>query len=173
LQDVLRTTSVLIAYSSGLWIYILLQIINKVFYSLNDAITPMRITSWCVLINLGMNFILVFPFQETGLAIATSLNALIQATAFFYFLNKKIVLCWKGMGKIIFTCLFSTSIMAASVLAVLFYLPQEMNLASRFYRVFLPLLAGIFVYCCSFALFYIRKRNSMEVMEVTEKNESN
>ncbi len=143
-QAVLRTTYVLIAYSSGLWLYILMQIVLKAFYALGDTKTPMIISLCAVLTNLTWNLCLVGIWQEAGLAMATAFNALLQVTVLIWLLQKKIALDWQSTWTMVWKCLLSTCLMC-----IMTYFAADMILAlihSKILAVCLPVLLGIFVY---------------------------
>ena len=73
----LMTASALSMYSIGLVAYGLRDIINKVFYSLQDTKTPMINGAISMGLNIVLNLIFVKFMGHTGLALATSLSALI------------------------------------------------------------------------------------------------
>ena len=49
------------------------------FYALNDRVTPVRIAVWSVGVNLVLNVTLIWPMAEAGLAVSTSVAAVVQA----------------------------------------------------------------------------------------------
>ena len=84
------TASALSMYSIGLVAYELRDIINKVFYSLQDTKTPMINGAIAMGLNIVLNIIFVKFMGHAGLALATSLSALICTFLLFYSLRKKI-----------------------------------------------------------------------------------
>ena len=84
------TASALSMYSIGLVAYGLRDIINKVFYSLQDTKTPMINGAIAMGLNIVLNIIFVKFMGHAGLALATSLSALICTFLLFYSLRKKI-----------------------------------------------------------------------------------
>ena len=86
----LMTASALSMYSIGLVAYGLRDIINKVFYSLQDTKTPMINGAIAMGLNIVLNIIFVKFMGHAGLALATSLSALICTFLLFYSLRKKI-----------------------------------------------------------------------------------
>ncbi len=146
----LRTGYVLMAYSSGLWLFVLMQIILRGFYALGDTKTPMYVSLAAVVNNLVWNIILVRYWHETGLAISTSVNALLQVSILLYFLQRKIPLDWTGTKSVIIKCIIATTIMAASVLGCLYIIQlysENISISlKRFLIVFGPIFVGISIY---------------------------
>lgn len=66
------TALALLFYSVGMFAYTALQLVNRVFYSLQDTITPVLIGIVSVGINIGVSLLLVNSMQHSGLALAYS-----------------------------------------------------------------------------------------------------
>lgn len=73
-----RTASVLMAYSWGLFAYSGQKMMITGYYAAHDSKTPMRIGVFSLGLNIVLNFILMSFFKETGLALSTSICAIIQ-----------------------------------------------------------------------------------------------
>lgn len=84
------TAIALSMYSIGLVAYGLRDIINKVFYSLQDTKTPMINGAIAMTLNVVLNLSLVKSMGHAGLALATSISALICTFLLFRSLQKKI-----------------------------------------------------------------------------------
>lgn len=84
------TSSAFIMYSLSLIALALRDVITKVFYSMQDTKSTLYIGAFAVAINIIFNIILVKPLAHTGLALSTSLSAIISLPLFFIFLRKKI-----------------------------------------------------------------------------------
>lgn len=114
-QATQMTSIALAMYSIGLVAYGLRDIINKVFYALKDTKTPMVNGAIAMGLNIGLNIILAKFMGHAGLALATSLSAIICTLLLFISLNKKIGNF--GQIKIIKTTL--KSIVAAVIMGVI------------------------------------------------------
>jgi len=79
----------LLAYSLGLPAFVLIKIFASGFFSRQDTKTPVKIGAIAMFSNIGLNFLLVGLLQHTGLALATSLSACLQALLLFYLLRKE------------------------------------------------------------------------------------
>ena len=148
-EDAIRTSNVLIAYCSGLWVYILIQLVTKAFYSMSDTKTPTKLAFFAMLSNLILNLLFVPFLQETGLALATSLNAFIHCSVLLYLLQKKLPLYWENIGLFLAKSVLSTIIMALVVISISSYFPPGEKILQRIISVILPVIAGIFVYISS------------------------
>ncbi len=86
----LMTSRALIFYSLGLVGSSLRLMLNKVYYSFQDTMTPMKNGILAVALNLILNLILVKRMEHSGLALATSISASISTILLFLSLRKKI-----------------------------------------------------------------------------------
>ena len=89
-KDVQATSSALIALCCGLPAFIMIKILVIPFFANEDTKTPIKISLFCMLINLILNLILIREFLHVGLAISTSVSAWINFILLFYILNKNL-----------------------------------------------------------------------------------
>jgi len=87
---VLATSSLLFFYIFFLFGDGLTQLISRVFYALGDSKTPMIVSAITVVINVILNFILISFMDIAGLALATSVSALIGMLLLLFLLRRKI-----------------------------------------------------------------------------------
>ena len=139
----------LIMYSLGMVAFGLRDILGKVFYSLQDTKTPMINGVITVLMNIILNFVLVKYLQIAGLALATSISAIICIFLLFNSLKKKIG--YFGQDKIIKTTL--KSIISAIVMGIVTYFGYNLissMLGNGFIydaiSLFVSILLGVIVY---------------------------
>jgi len=64
------TATALLYYSVGLFAYSALQIMNRVFYSMEDTITPVIVAITSIGVNIGASLWLIKSMQHGGLALA-------------------------------------------------------------------------------------------------------
>lgn len=64
-------SSLLVAYGIGMFVYLGRDVLVRVFYALGDGQTPFRISTINILLNAGLDWILVKPFGAPGLVLAT------------------------------------------------------------------------------------------------------
>ena len=84
------THSALFYYSFGLFACGGIKILVNSFFSLGDTKTPVKVASVSFIINLVLNFILMWPLKLGGLALATSIAATANFIMLYIMLNKKI-----------------------------------------------------------------------------------
>jgi putative peptidoglycan lipid II flippase len=89
-DSTIMTSSAFVMYTIGLLPLAAREIVTRVFYSLQDTKITMYISMFAVLINIFLNFLLVKPLGHSGLALATSLSAIITLPLLFIMLRKKI-----------------------------------------------------------------------------------
>jgi len=87
-QDVRMSSEALVAFSLGLLGFILVKVLAPGFYARQDTKTPMRIGVIAVLVNIVLSLALVFVLKHTGLALAISLSALVNAALLYRLLRR-------------------------------------------------------------------------------------
>jgi len=86
--DVHQASRSLIAYSVGLLPFMLIKILAPGFYARQDTATPVRVGVIAMVANMGFNLALIVPLQHVGLALATTLSAMVNAGLLFYLLRR-------------------------------------------------------------------------------------
>ncbi len=115
-SSVMMTTSAFIMYSIGLLAGALSDVITKVFYSMKDTKSTLFIGAFAVGLNIVFNIILVKPMGHAGLALATSLSAIISIPLFFIVLRKKLgALGLKNTMMLFIKACVSTAVMGLIV----------------------------------------------------------
>lgn len=89
--DTDQSAMALQAYASGLVFYSAIKIYQPAFLAFGDARTPMLVSLFSILVNVGLNslFLFVFHFNHWGLALGTSIVALINISLLVFLLRKK------------------------------------------------------------------------------------
>lgn len=86
----LGTATAVFFYSIGLWAFAGIRIVVPVFYSLQDTKTPVKVGFIAVIANLILNILLMGPLQHGGLALATSLSAILNFSLLLFILRKRV-----------------------------------------------------------------------------------
>ncbi len=119
--DVVRAVWAARWFCAGIWAFELQMILVRVFYALDDAITPMKIAAAMVALNVTLNLILIWPLQEGGIAASTSISAAIQCLILLQLLRRRVgLLGLKQLSSHIFKTLVVTAAMAAAALLMNF-----------------------------------------------------
>ena len=87
-RDVEMTSLSLVAYSIGLFGFILVKVLAPGFFARQDMKTPVRVAVVALVANVVLNLVLVFPLRHAGLALATSLAAYLNAALLFRALRR-------------------------------------------------------------------------------------
>lgn len=85
-----RTSFVVLCYTIGLFAYSGQKIMVTGFYSLQDTKTPMKIAVLSLLLNIFLNFVLMGPLKEGGLALATSISGIFNFALLTLLFQKRI-----------------------------------------------------------------------------------
>ncbi len=126
ISDVSLTAKALVALSFGLPAFILIKILVVPFFANENTKTPIRISLFCMIINLTLNLILIGKFLHVGLAIATSISAWVNVAILSYFLTFKEKY---SFNTSIFTFLNKVIISSISM-GIVLYLFIEKNILS-------------------------------------------
>jgi putative peptidoglycan lipid II flippase len=84
------TSTALLFYAFGLVAYGGVKILVSCFYSLKDTVTPVKISFLCLIANIILNLILMFPLKVAGLALASAISATLNFIILFALIKKKI-----------------------------------------------------------------------------------
>lgn len=112
------TSQALKYYSIGLVGSSLRLMLNKVYYSFQDTITPMKNGVIAVVLNLVLNLILIRTMWHSGLALATSISATVTTILLFLSLRKKI----GSIGLMEYLICFTKTLVASLAMGLVVYL---------------------------------------------------
>ena len=88
--DTAATAAALVFYAPGLLGYSAVRISVPCFYALKDSVTPTLISVVSVMLNLVLNLTLVQWMGYRGLALGTSIAAIVNAALLYILLNRRI-----------------------------------------------------------------------------------
>jgi putative peptidoglycan lipid II flippase len=148
--DTGRVSFALICLAPGLVVFSMVNILARAFYALGDTKTPMRISIFCLGLNLVFALALVWKFQQGGLGIANTLSAVCNATLLSFALRKKLGrLDWAEVrGSIVALLLASVAAGLLVWLAADFWARHygHAHLWARVGEVFVPIILGTAIY---------------------------
>src|SRR3989338_594146 len=111
-QAAINTSQTLIAFSIGLWAYSGIKVIAPAYYSVQDTKTPVRIAVISMIANVVFNLILMAPLKHAGIALATSLSAMLNLGLLVYYLPDSIRrLDWHNIKSSVIKIGLSSAIM--------------------------------------------------------------
>src|SRR3989441_590114 len=85
-----RVALALACLAPGLLMFSMNNILARAFYALNDIKTPMKISVFCLVLNLGFAVWLVRPYREAGLGVANTLSATLNVVLLLFALRRKL-----------------------------------------------------------------------------------
>ncbi|WP_338825135.1 putative lipid II flippase MurJ [Moorella humiferrea] len=88
--DASMTSTALFYYTLGLLFLVWRDYLAKAFYALQDTVTPMFTGIISVVVNIGLNLMLVRHMAHAGLALATSVAAMVSCVLLIALLRKKL-----------------------------------------------------------------------------------
>ena len=89
----------LLCYGVGLWFAAEIRIVAPVYYALKDTMTPMKVATGAIVVNLAASVILMKPLLHAGLALAVSTAALVQLILLIGLLRRRFGgLDWKKLA---------------------------------------------------------------------------
>lgn len=83
------TYKVLVAYSIGLPFYVMIKALAPNFFARGDTKTPVKYSVVSLVSNIALSLILIIPLKHIGVALATSLAAIISVSQYIYGLKKR------------------------------------------------------------------------------------
>jgi putative peptidoglycan lipid II flippase len=95
-----RVTFALVCLAPGLVAFSTVNILARAFYALGDTKTPMKISAFCLVLNLPLSFFLVWQFRQGGLGIANTITSLMNVGLLAFALRRKLkTLEWGELKK--------------------------------------------------------------------------
>lgn len=133
LEQVEEASSLLIAFLPGLFFFSLNKVVLTIYYSLHETKISTLITCLGTLTNVLLNRLLMPSYGALGIAVATSLAAVVQAICFVIVLRKKFnfTLYYKRFFKFLIT--YCVQIIICSLLFYLLY-----KLCVAFVKLYMP-----------------------------------
>jgi len=123
--ELLRMAAVLAGFAPAVWAYSLNHVFSRAFYAKGDTTTPMRVAIAMVLLNLTLNFVLIWPLKEAGLAWATAISATVQCGVLFTICRRSIApgLIDRETATAALRTILLSLLMGAAVWAVVTWFP--------------------------------------------------
>ncbi len=158
-NDVEMASYSLVAYGSGLLSFMLIKVLAPGYYARQDTKTPVRYGIIAMVSNMGFNIIFAVPFGYVGLAIATSLSALLNASLLYRGLHLAGVYRVSKQTIIFFIKVLLAT--AAMVCLLIYFSPEQAqwlgwSFVERFAHLFSLILGGALGYFMALVLLGIR-----------------
>jgi len=144
----MMTNQALFYYSLGLIFFCLNQTITPLFYANKDTKTPVRIAAYMVGLNILLNFILMQFIQHRGLALSTSITAMVN-----YFILLKLIK--RYMPEVTFEGITAQIVKIFLINVLLFALLMFVNNLLSYNNIIKLLLKDVIMVLIYFILFYV------------------
>jgi putative peptidoglycan lipid II flippase len=165
-SDAHQASLSLMAYGLGLSPFIFIKVLAPGYFARQDTKTPIKIGIIALVTNMVLNIILMLQFAHVGLALATSLSAMLNAALLYIGLRKLNVYQPRaGWGKFIIQLLVPN----ISLMLLLFWLTPEIiewidsNVWQRFTMLFGLIAAAMLVYFVMLAVVGIKIRSLLKI----------
>lgn len=148
-RDTIKTVYVLNNYLIGMIGYGLVYILTRAFYALKDTKMPVIAGIGAVVVNVTLDFLLIGPMKEGGLALATSIAGLFNMILLFILLAWKLRLTHRA-GEIFPPTNQIAKMLIGAILTgfltYLFYRIINILTQSEILLVAIPVLFGLLIY---------------------------
>lgn len=166
--DTLQTAKILSCFALGLPAYVLVKVFSTSFFARQDTRTPLVAAILAVVTNIFLNFLLLNPFQEVGIAMATSIASWVNVGWLAFRLRKHRHFkadqqLFTSIPRILTATLLMGIVVELLAKAMTSYLSSSQ--LTRFISLIFIIGAGIAVYgalCFIFNLFSIFKRKAQQ-----------
>lgn len=158
-HDVEMAKQSLTMFAIGITPFMLVKILAAGFYAKQDLRTPVRIGVIAMIANTCLNMTLIWSLHHAGIALSTSLAALVNSGCLFYYLRKKGLYQPRDGWR-----LFSTRLVFSNMILVLFLWIGAGSLSEwvvqtaawRFTHLFALLISSVILYFASLWLTGVR-----------------
>jgi putative peptidoglycan lipid II flippase len=89
-EDVDRAYWASIFFCLGIWAFEAQMVISRVYFVLKDTATPTKVALAMIGLNLALNLTLVWPLREGGIALSTTIAAVLQSAILLLILRKRL-----------------------------------------------------------------------------------
>jgi putative peptidoglycan lipid II flippase len=175
--DTVATAAALTYYAPGLVGYSAVRITVPCFYALGNSITPTLVSISAVLLNVILNLVLVQTMGFRGLALGTSIAALVNASVLLFLLRRR--LGGLDINRVALACIKIS--IAAGLMAVVAISVHQATLniwpgndtLTRLLQVFSSISAGILTLIASARLLRIEEWEQMRRQILTKLTQQN
>jgi len=169
--DAHKASLSLMAYGLGLLPFIFIKVLAPGYYARQDTKTPVKIGIIAMVTNMVLNIILMLQFAHVGLALATSLSAILNAGLLFIGLRKLgVYIPVAGWGRFIIKLLAAN----ASLLALLMLLTPLTSdwliwtAVQRFSVLFGLIIGAVVIYFAVLAIVGVKIKNLLKPNEAVD-----
>lgn len=151
------TAAVLLCYAPAMVVYGIRDVMNRAFYSLSDTKTPMINSAFGVVVNIILNIILVKLMGVKGLALATTVAAIVTTLLLLITFIKKTNFNYNEIKIVFFKTILSSSFMGVIVFIIHNILNKVLggSLIYTLLNLMISTVSGIVVYMIFIRIFNV------------------
>ena len=161
-RDVMMSAMSLRAYALGLAAFMLIKVLAPGYFARQDTKTPVKIGVTAMVANMVFNLILVWPLDHVGLALATSMSALLNAGLLFSGLRKAGVFKPAAGWSVYGFRLIMANVAMGAVLVWLCADPEQWlnwGLWARVENIVILVVSGVLIYTIALLMMGMRIRH--------------
>ncbi len=160
--DTQATSQALILYAIGLFAYASVRVLAPVFYALGEAKVPVISSAIAVGANISLNLVLMHSLSFRGLALATSISAILNMSILFNKLDKRVgPFDKKDLRNSFLKILLASFLMGLLLQSFLFLYRVDLDKGSLIQKL---VLVGIMVIVSFFSYLFFAK--ALKIKEV-------
>lgn len=154
-EDSMKVAQALSALACGLPAFVMIKIFTPRYFAEYDTSTPVKISLFCIIINVLISLSLVQFISYLGIAIATSISAWLNVGLLYYFqFKRKMFMIDQKLPKQFFKIIIACLIMVVALLCYEHYILKAFILDHYLLFFMIEILFGMLIY---FGLSYFLK----------------
>lgn len=162
-ESTLITSSILTFFSAGIIGSGIVEVMNKAFYAKQDTKSPLIAGIIMIIINVILCVTLSKFLDVKGLALATSITAIVNAITLMYMANKNVKIITKKLGTFI-----AKVVISALVMGVVVYLLNNYLQASSLINIFRMIIGASMGVVTYYLMTYLLKVNEIKLFKKTD-----
>lgn len=162
-ESTLITSSILTFFSVGIIGSGIVEVMNKAFYAKQDTKSPLIAGIIMIIINVILCVTLSKFLDVKGLALATSITAIVNAITLMYMANRNVKIITKELGTFI-----AKVVISALVMGVVVYLLNKYLQASSLINIFRMIIGAAIGVVTYYLMTYLLKANEIKLFKKTD-----
>jgi len=154
----IMTIKALVFYTLGLWAFSAVKILAAAFFAMQDTKTPLKVAALAFAANIGFSLALMGPLKHGGLALATSLAAMLNVGVLIYLLRIRLGLL---DGRHIVRTTIKTSLASLAMAGVLYFCGHEQWPVPGVVKLPVLVAAGFLVFVLAARLLRLKELNDI------------
>ena len=165
-QDRILAAKALQAFAVGIPAYVFVKVLIPAFFARQNTVTPVKIASFCVLINFLLNIILMQYYQHVGIAMATAIASWTNAFLLFLVLYKsKQIEIDEKLKKLV----SKVTIISIIFGYIVFYFKDLIDISSDYKLFYLIIFVLIGIFLFGILCLFFRAINLLDIKLIKAK----